>query len=113
MVMPAGAVGERPGALTHELRQQRAVTKGRFGTKTTSELDLFLQDQRIRREQFPEIAARVREEEATVPPFPNPHPDPAQMCAHKPRALSPFPTDPTPPATFALYPGNTGASEDR
>jgi hypothetical protein len=66
MKMPAAASGDRPGPLDAELRQQRAVTKGRFGTKHQSEIDLFLHEQRVRREQFPEIEAKAREEEAVA-----------------------------------------------
>ena len=47
MKMPAPPSGQRPPALEAELRQQRAVTKGRFGTKHASEIDLFLHEQRV------------------------------------------------------------------
>jgi len=58
------AQGVRPPPVDPALLQERVQTKGRFGAKTPTEIDLFLTEQARNRLMFPEREAAAREEEA-------------------------------------------------
>ena len=55
-------MGARPPPLDPALLQERVQTKGRFGAKQPTEIDLFLMEQQRQRLMFPEREAAARED---------------------------------------------------